>query len=167
MPFDFEGVPKASTPIIADGVAVGPVYDTFTAGREKGRESTGHAIPPSPVERYGPLPMNLFLRTGTQSVEDMIRSTKLGLYVTRFWYTRTVHPRDAVITGMTRDGTYVIRDGEIAHPVKSLRFTQSYVEALKNTESIGDQAHVLWSEPFTFCVPAIKIGRFRFTSGTR
>ncbi|MBI4475360.1 MAG: TldD/PmbA family protein [Acidobacteria bacterium] len=168
MPFDFEGVPKKPVPIIEEGVARGPVYDSFTAGRNGTKQSTGHATQPSPYGRFGPVPFNLFLRPGPTSLDAMIRSTKLGLYITRFWYTRTVHPRDAVVTGMTRDGTFVIRDGEIAHPVKSLRFTQSYVEALKYAEAIGSNALVLrtgWGGATT--VPPVKLAKFRFTSSTR
>ena len=168
LPFDFEGVPKKVIPIIDGGIAKGPVYDTFTAGRETGKESTGHATPPSPQGRFGPAPLNLFLRPGTSSIDAMIKSTKLGLYITRFWYTRTVHPRDAVITGMTRDGTFVIRDGEIAHPVKSMRFTQSYVEALKYTEAIGAAPRLLRSGfGGATSVPPVKLAKFRFTSSTR
>ncbi len=167
-PFDFEGVPRKVIPIVASGVALSPVYDSFTAGREAGKQSTGHATPPSPQGRFGPAPMNLFLRPGTSSLEAMIRSTKHGLYITRFWYTRTVHPRDAVVTGMTRDGTFLIRDGEIAHPIKSLRFTQSYVEALKYTEAIGTTPRLLRSGfGGTTSVPAVKLARFRFTSSSR
>jgi PmbA protein len=167
-PFDFEGVPKKVVPVVSSGVALTPVYDSFTAGRETGKHSTGHATPPSPQGRVGPVPMNLFLRPGTSSLEAMIKSTKLGLYITRFWYTRTVHPRDAVVTGMTRDGTFVIRDGEIAHPIKSLRFTQSYVDALKFTEAIGTTSRVLRSGfGGATSVPSVKLAKFRFTSSTR
>ncbi|HLH30335.1 MAG TPA: TldD/PmbA family protein [Terriglobia bacterium] len=167
-PFDFEGVPKKVVPIVSQGVALTPVYDSFTAGREAGKQSTGHATPPSPQGRFGPAPMNLFLRPGTSSLDAMIKSTKLGLYITRFWYTRTVHPRDAVVTGMTRDGTFVIRDGEIAHPIKSLRFTQSYVEALKYTEAIGAKPRVLRSGfGGAVSVSPVKLAKFRFTSSTR
>lgn len=169
-PFDFEGVPKKAIPIVEAGVVMGPVYDTFTAGRDRGERviSTGHATPPSPQGRLGPVPMNLFLRPGTTSLEAMIKSTKLGLYITRFWYTRTVHPRDAVVTGMTRDGTFVIRDGEIAHPAKSLRFTQSYVEALKYAEAIGSTPRLLRSGfGGATSVPAVKLAKFKFTSSTR
>src|SRR5712692_4319628 len=167
-PFDFEGVPKKVVPIVASGVALSPVYDSFTAGREEGKQSTGHATPPSPQGRFGPAPMNLFLRPGSTSLESMIKSTKLGLYITRFWYTRTVHPRDAVVTGMTSDGTFVVRDGEIAHPIKSLRFTQSYVEALKYTEAIGVTPRLLRSGfGGAACVPPVKLAKFRFTSATR
>jgi len=167
-PFDFEGVPKKVVPVVSSGVALTPVYDSFTAGRETGKHSTGHATPPSPQGRFGPAPTNLFLRPGTASVEAMIKSTKLGLYITRFWYTRTVHPRDAVVTGMTRDGTFMIRDGEIAHPVKSLRFTQSYVDALKFTEAIGTTPRLLRSGfGGATSVPAVKLAKFRFTSSTQ
>ena len=167
-PFDFEGVPKKVVPIVASGVALTPVFDSFTAGREDGKTSTGHASPPSPQGRFGPAAMNLFLRPGTATLDEMIRSTKMGLYITRFWYTRTVHPRDAVVTGMTRDGTFVIRDGEIAYPVKSMRFTQSYVEALKNTEAIGNTARLLRGGfGGATSVPAVKLGQCRFTSSTR
>ena len=168
MPFDFEGVPKQLVPIVASGVALTPVFDSFTAGREEGKQSTGHATPPSPQGRFGPAPLNLFMRPGVASLDEMIQSTKLGLYITRFWYTRTVHPRDAVVTGMTRDGTFVVRDGEIAYPVKSLRFTQSYVEALKNAETIGAELRVLRSGlGGATSVPAVKLGKFRFTSATK
>jgi PmbA protein len=168
LPFDFEGVPKEVVSIIQGGVAKAPVYDKYTADREAGKHSTGHATPPSPQGRFGPMPMNLFLRPGTTSLDSMIKSTKLGLYITRFWYTRTVQPREAIITGMTRDGTFVVRDGEIAHPIKSLRFTQSYVEALKYTEAIGATPRVLRNGMGGFTsVPPVKLAKFRFTSSTR
>lgn len=166
MPFDFEGMPKTVVPIVEAGIAKGPVYDSFTAGREPGKSSTGHAPPPSPAVRYGPLPTNLFLRPGVTELNEMIRTTKMGIYISRFWYTRTVHPRDAVVTGMTRDGTFVIRDGEIAYPIKSLRFTQSYVEALRHAEAIGPRARVLRSGG-AVSVPPVKLGKFKFTSSTR
>src|SRR5262249_25266192 len=167
-PFDFEGVPKKVIPIVASGVVLTPVYDSFTAGREEGKQSTGHATPPSPQGRFGPAPLNLFLKPGTADLDDMIKSTKSGLYITRFWYTRTVHPRDAVVTGMTRDGTFVIRDGEIAQPIKSLRFTQSYVDALKTTEAIGSKSRLLRSGfGGATSVPGVKLGQFRFTSSTK
>jgi predicted Zn-dependent protease len=167
MPFDFEGTPKRSVPIIKRGVAKTPVYDTFTAGREPDKSTTGHAIPPSTTEHYGPLPMNLFLHPGSDTVESMIRSTKLGIYITRFWYTVPVHPRDAVMTGMTRDGTFLVRDGEIVHPIKSLRFTQSYVRALYHAEAIGSTTRLLRFGMGAGSVPAIKLAEFSFTSSTR
>jgi len=164
-PFDAEGQSKQRVIIVDAGVAKAPVYDSYTAGREAGARSTGHALE-SPTDRMGPLPMNLFLMPGTSNVEEMIASTSRGLYITRFWYTRTVHPRDVVVTGMTRDGTFMVRDGEIAGAVKSMRFTQSYLDALAGALAIGKQGRTLWG-PGAYHVPPVKLGRFNFTSSTR
>ena len=101
------------------------------------------------------------------SVDEMIASTKNGLYITRFWYTRTVHPRDVVVTGMTRDGTFLVRDGEIAGSVKSMRFTQSYLEALAATQAIGSTCRTVRNEYAAFHVPAVKLEHFRFTGSTK
>jgi predicted Zn-dependent protease len=167
-PFDYEGQPKKPVFIVENGICRAAVHDSYTAGRESGGvQSTGHAMEPSPTDRYGPLPLNLFLKPGTSNVDDMISSTELGLYITRFWYTRTVHPRDVVVTGMTRDGTFMVRDGEIVGPVKSMRFTQSYLEALAGTAAVGQTVKVLRSGPSTVSVPALKLDKFQFTSATR
>ena len=166
MPFDFEGQPKHRVTIVDAGVCREPVHDSYTAGRQPGAVSTGHAMEQAASERIGPLPLNLFLKPGTSNVDEMIASTKDGLYITRFWYTRPVHPRDVVVTGMTRDGTYVVRNGEITGAVKSLRFTQSYVDALAGTMALGKTSKTLWAGG-TCNVPAIKLERFKFTSSTR
>jgi len=167
MPFDFEGQPKHRVAMIENGVCGNPVYDSHTASRRPGLKSTGHAMPPSAGGTFGPLPLNLFMETGTSNVEGMIRSTKRGLYITRFWYTRPVHPRDVVVTGMTRDGTLLVQDGEIVGATKSMRFTQSYLEALAGVAAIGDRLRVLKAGGATIGVPAIKLNQFRFTSATR
>jgi PmbA protein len=168
VPFDFEGQPKRIVPIVDAGVCTGMVHDSYTAGRHAGGAvSTGHASAPSPTERPAPLPRNLFMQTGTSNTRDMIASTRNGLYITRFWYTRTVHPRDVVVTGMTRDGTFMIRDGEIAGPVRSMRFTQSYIAALADTLAVGSTAKTVRNEYATFHVPAVKLERFRFTGATK
>jgi predicted Zn-dependent protease len=98
----------------------------------------------------------------------MIRSTERGLYISRFWYTRLVHPRDCVITGMTRDGVFLIENGELAYPVKDLRFTQSYVEALAKVETVGEETRLLMSEfgGQATRAPALKLSEFRFTGLT-
>jgi predicted Zn-dependent protease len=101
----------------------------------------------------------------------MIRSTEHGLLVTRFHYTIAVHPRQAIVTGMTRDGTFLIEHGEMTSPVKNLRYTQSYSEALRNVEAIGAETP-LAGRPLTIPlfpprVPALKIGRFTFTGATQ
>jgi predicted Zn-dependent protease len=108
------------------------------------------------------------MEPGEASLEEMISSTRKGLYITRFWYTRLVHPRDCVVTGMTRDGVYMIEQGEITYPVKNLRFTQSYVEALANVELIGNDVRLLKSEYGSYGkhVPALKLSGFNFTGAT-
>ena len=166
LPFDFEGVPKQHVDIVKDGVPLGPVYDRYT-GSKMGQPSTGHALPPQ-MRGFGPVAANLFMAPGTSSVAEMIRSTERGIYVNRFWYTRLVHPRDCVITGMTRDGVFLIEDGELTYPVKNLRFTQSYVQALAGVEAVGNQTHLLVGEfgGIGTRVPALKLKAFNFTGST-
>jgi len=166
LPFDFEGTPKQRVDIVKDGVIGSPVYDRLTA-QKAGTSSTGHALPPT-FRSFGPLATNLFIAPGDTSTADMIHSTSSGLYITRFWYTRLVHPSDCVITGMTRDGVFKIENGRIAHPVKNLRFTQSYVQALAGVETVGAETRLLLSPYGNLVsnVPALKIKHFNFTGST-
>jgi PmbA protein len=166
LPFDFEGVPKQRVDIVKDGVIMGPVYDRYT-GAKMGKPSTGHATPIG-FRGFGPIAMNLFMAPGTTSVEEMIASTQKGLYINRFWYTRLVHPRDCVVTGMTRDGVFMIEDGKLTYPVKNLRYTMPYVTALANVEAVGKDTHLLIGEfgGFSNSVPALKINGFNFTGST-
>ena len=159
MAYDFEGVPKQQVDLIRNGVAEGVVWDTYTANRE-GRASTGHALP-APAT-WGPMPIHLFVGTGDSSVEEMIASTERGVLVTRFHYTNMVHPVKAILTGMTRDGTFLIEDGKITGGLKNLRFTQGVLEALSCVSAIGREGRLLeysWA-------PAMKIDCFTFSSGT-
>ncbi len=147
--------------LIKDGIFLGGVYDLRTA-KQAGTATTGHALPPPNPE--GPFPLNLFMAPGETGLEEMIASTERGLLVTRFHYTNIVHPVESTITGMTRDGTFLIEDGEIAQPVKNLRFTQSILEALSGTEMIGRETE-LASEFFFSAsrVPALKVDSFNFS----
>ncbi len=162
-PYDWEGVPKRRTPLVEGGVARGLVYDLTTASRD-GVESTGHGLPaPNP---RGPLPGHMFMAPGDMTVEEMISSMERGLYVSTFHYTRPVHPKWMVVTGMTRDGTYWIENGEIAYPVKNLRFTQSYVDALAHVEAIGRETRLIRGWMGGYRVPAIRVSAFTFTGVT-
>lgn len=165
-PFDFEGVPKQRVDIVKNGVALGPVYDRYT-GQKMNHASTGHAMPPT-FRGFGPIATNLFMGTGDQTVEEMIASTEKGLYITRFWYTRLVHPRECVVTGMTRDGVFMIEKGKVTFPVKNLRFTQSYVEALAHVGGVGKTSHLFISEfgGMANRVPALKLAKWNFTGST-
>lgn len=163
MPFDYEGVPKQRVDFIQAGVARDVVWDSYTAGKH-GRQSTGHGLPAG--NTFGPIPMNMFLATGDATLEDMVASTRRGIWISRFWYTRPVHPLNVVVTGMTRDGTFLIEDGKVVGAVKNLRFTQSYLEALNNVEAIGRAAPLLPIIGGVCRVPALKIARWNFTGST-
>ena len=165
MPFDFEGVPKQRVDVVTNGVIGSPVYDTYSA-RKEGKLSTGHASP-SGWGLDTSFPLNLFMAAGEHSVDEMIKSTERGLYIATFWYTRPMQPRDAVITGMTRDGVFMIENGEITYPVKNLRFTQSYIKALADVEMVSHDTRLIIGEPFGASrVPALKIKAFNFTGST-
>ncbi|MCL4535614.1 MAG: TldD/PmbA family protein [Bacteroidetes bacterium] len=163
MPFDYEGVPKRHLDIIEDGMAQGVAYDSYTAGRD-GKQSTGHALPAP--NSWGPYPMNQFLEPGEATREQMIASVDRGLLVTRFWYTRPVEPLRAVITGMTRDGTFLIERGEVTRPVKNLRFTESYLDAMSRVEMLSRATRLGYNGYAATRVPAIKVSSFRFTGVT-
>ncbi len=165
LPFDFEGVPKQRVNLIERGIAKAVVYDSYTAGREEGKRSTGHALPAP--NTYGPTPLNLFMGAGEATKEEMLASTERGIWVTRFWYTNPVHPLKTIITGMTRDGTFLIEGGDIARPIKNLRFTQSILEALSRVEMIGRTTKLERAFFGAIRVPALKIGGFNFTGTTQ
>ncbi|HEX9676100.1 MAG TPA: TldD/PmbA family protein [Anaerolineales bacterium] len=165
--FDAEGSPKRRLEVVSRGVVRGPVHDRRTAGDA----SSGHAaspFAPAWLRAIGPLAGHLVLGAGETPTEQLIRDTRRGLYITRFWYTRLVHPRDCVVTGMTRDGVFAIQDGELAYPVKNLRFTQSYVEALAQAEAIGSETRLILQaeEGLATLSPALRIAGFSFTGAT-
>jgi predicted Zn-dependent protease len=113
------------------------------------------------------MPVNIVVAGGKECLDDLVRSTSNGLLVTRLWYIREVEPYDKVMTGMTRDGTFLIRDGEIAAGVRNFRFNQSVVELLRNVESMSSSARASGEEAFDMVVPAMKAHGFRFTEVTR
>jgi predicted Zn-dependent protease len=163
VPFDFEGVPRQKVMLVEGGVAKGLVHDSLTAGRE-GRASTGHALPPGMT--YGPLPLNLFMAPGDSSLEEMIASTERGILVTRLHYVNPVHPLRVIITGMTRDGTFLVENGRIARPVRNLRFTESVLRALSDVDALSREREFKGGYFGGAVVPAIRVRRFAFTGTT-
>ena len=166
MPFDFEGYPKGKLKIIENGKLVNLCYDSYHAARFKGK-NTGHALPAPNTS--GPIPLHLRLEPGKKSLDQMIKSVKRGLLVTRLWYVRFLNPRSMEITGMTRDGTFLIENGKIKHAVKNLRFNQSIPEALSNVKAVGRDLEDLASfetELGTNKMPALQIKKWNFTSST-
>jgi len=168
--FDLEGQPSERVTLLERGVARAVVYDSGTAHRTK-QKNTGHALPSNPFQPAAP--MHLRLEPGDRTREQLIRDTKRGVLVTRFWYTRWVHQLRTIVTGMTRDGTFAIVDGEIAYPVKNFRFTQSYHDALGGTLGVGSELALLVpGEQFglqvsSFRVPAVRLASFNFTGATQ
>ena len=167
VPFDFEGVPKQRVLFFERGMAREVTYDSFTAKRV-GKESTGHGlIAPNTA---GSIPINVGMEGGESSLEEMIRSVHKGIYVTRFHYTNVVEPMKAVITGMTRDGTFLIEDGEIKGPITNLRFTESILKALSRVKAVSRERKVcsegaVYSRRFITgtIAPALQIDGFNFS----
>jgi PmbA protein len=161
-PFDDEGVSTRPVTLIDQGVCAGVVYDTPTAAHD-GVESTGHSLPQP--NTWGPLPRHVAMDAGDTPWQDMVASVSRGLYITRFWYVRDVHPLRTVITGMTREGTFLIENGSVTRPVKDLRFTQSIVEALANVVQVSRERRLELGEGESGVLsPWLRIGRFSFTS---
>jgi predicted Zn-dependent protease len=162
---DFEGVAKRRVELVTDGIATGLVHDSATA-RRAGVPSTGHGLPAP--NTFGPLAWNLFMSPGSSSKDAMLSSMDRGVWVTRFHYVNIVHPRRAVLTGMTKDGTFLIEGGRIVGPVRNLRFTEAIPEAFTRIEAITSSTRLLGAEytGINARVPALRIGRFSFTGAT-
>ena len=163
LPFDFEGVAKKRVVLVEDGVCRDVVYDSQTAARA-GVTSTGHGLPAP--NTWGPFPLNMLMEAGTAERGELIAGLDRGLLVTRFHYTNPVHPKLAIVTGMTRDGTFLVEGGRIVGPVKNLRYTQSYLDALAGTVAVARERKAL--KGFLGCavVPAVRIEGWTFTGGT-
>lgn len=163
--FDFEGMPRKRVVLVENGVARGVVHDRKTA-RAGNTETTGHALPqPNTI---GPMPLNLSLSEGDSSIEEMVEGTERGLLVTHFHYTNLLDPMALTITGMTRDGVFLVEKGKIRGPVKNFRFTESVVGAFNRIEAIGRKrvyAQASWGGGIIS--PAMKIRQFNFSSGTK
>ena len=167
--FDAEGVPKAPLPLIQDGVAVGVVHDTRSAARAVSA-STGHASVPG-GSSFGPVPTNLVLvGGGAKDTAELCRPVERGVYVTRLWYVNAVRPKETLLTGVTRDGTFLIEDGELTRPLTDMRFTDSALGLLERTQALTS-APVLTSDGEFYgrrfasgaVCPALRAASMRFT----
>ncbi len=165
-PFDHEGVPRKHTLLIEKGIARDVVYDTFTARRDN-VSSTGHSLPAPNVQ--GPLARNLFIAPGDKSREELIASVPRGVLITRFWYTRVVHPLHVMMTGLTRDGSFLVENGQVSLPVKNLRFTTSYIDALCKTLAVSRDTQLIHDDRMgmSFRAPTLVIDKFSFTGVTQ
>jgi len=163
-PYDGEGYPRQKVLLVDRGVPKSLVYARATARKMK-TKPTGHgfALP----NEYGEAPMNLVFAGGDKSVDDMIRSTERGILVTRLWYIREVDPYAKILTGMTRDGTFLVENGRVAGGIRNFRFNQSILEMLSNVEMLGPAVRAAGEESFEMVVPAMKVRNFHFSEVTK
>ncbi|WP_411833476.1 TldD/PmbA family protein [Pseudoxanthomonas mexicana] len=151
MPWDGEGLPRTKMPIIQDGKIANLRYSRFWA-QKQGKQATAS-------------PGNLLMSGGTKSTAELVRGTQKGILVTRTWYIRMVDPQTVLLTGLTRDGTFYIENGQIKHPVKNFRFNESPVIMLNNIEELGRPIRVSGDESsFVMMIPPMKLRDFTFTS---
>jgi PmbA protein len=175
-PFDGEGLQRQRVALVENGIVKRVVYARATAERMKRSEykdkvgsieATGHgfALP----NEMGEMPLNIvFAPTGNpQTVEQMISSTERGVLVTRLWYIREVEPFEKMLTGMTRDGTFLVENGRVQGGVRNFRFNESLIHMLSNVEAMSVPVRSCGEESFDMVVPAMKVREFNFTEVTK
>jgi len=163
-PFDGEGLPRRRLALVDRGVVHEVAY-CRQAAHLAGVEPTGHGFP-LPNE-YGEAPMNIVIDGGDTPLEAMIASTPRGILVTRLWYIREVDPYEKIMTGMTRDGTFLIENGAITRGIRNFRFNQALPEMLSQVEALSPPVRASGEEAFDMVVPAMKVRDFHFTELTR
>ena len=162
--------------LVENGIVKRVVYARATAERMKGSEfkdkagpieATGHGFP-VPNE-MGEMPLNIVLAPGgdPKTVEQMIASTERGVLVTRLWYIREVEPFEKMLTGMTRDGTFLVENGRVRGGVRNFRFNESLIHMLSNVEAMSVPVRSCGEESFDMAVPAMKVKEFNFTEVTK
>jgi PmbA protein len=175
-PFDGEGVARKTIRLVENGIIKRVVYARATAERMKESEyrekagpieATGHGFP-LPNE-MGEMPLNIVFAPmrDPQRVEQMIASTERGILVTRLWYIREVEPFEKVLTGMTRDGTFLVENGRLRGGVRNFRFNESLIHMLSNVEAMSLPVRACGEESFDMVVPAMKVKEFNFTEVTK
>lgn len=168
IPFDFEGVPRQKLTLVERGVAKAVTHSLYTAQQE-GVQSTGHGLGPGnmPSDSIG---LNIRMIPGELTLDEMVGKLDHGIQVTRFHYVNgLLDPRKAVMTGMTRDGAWLIEGGKIKHAIKNLRFTDSMLEAWKRIDGVESVCHPIeawWSGIGCYDVPAVLIRKFTFSGKT-
>jgi len=158
-PFDYEGMPVRKVPVIEDGVIKGPIYDRATAAKES-RQSTGHGLPVPNTQ--GPQPASIVMSArGAVSLPDLVGGADRCILVTRFWYVNIVDPMKMILTGMTRDGTFLVEKGKISTGIRNFRFNQNIIELLNNVRAMSVPVR-----SGGCVVPGILATDFNFSSGT-
>jgi len=175
-PFDGEGVARRKVALVENGVIRNLVHARGTAARLRRSEyagkcgeiaATGHGL--ALPNEMGEVPLNIVFATpgNERTTEQMIASTERGILITRLWYIREVEPYEKILTGMTRDGTFLIENGKVACGIRNFRFNQSLIEMLNSVEAMGQAVRASGEEAFDMVVPAMKVRGFNFTEVTR
>jgi predicted Zn-dependent protease len=175
-PFDGEGVRRHKLPLIENGVVKRLVYARGSAEKMLNSEyaakvgpiePTGHGFP-IPNE-MGEGPMNIVFETprDPKTMQQMVDSTERGILVTRLWYIREVDSYEKILTGMTRDGTFLVENGKLVCGVRNFRFNQSLIDLLSNVEQMSTPVRTSGEESFDMVVPAMKVRDFNFTEVTK
>ena len=165
--WDVEGTPRGCTEVVSAGVTKAVLHTRRTAAKA-GVPSTGHAF--EGAEGYGALPASPVLSTGDQTLDDLVGSIDRGILVTDFWYTRVLDPRTLVVTGLTRNGVWLVQNGQVVRPVSNLRFTQSFLEALAPgaVRGVGrDRALISEGWGGAYLVPPLHLASWNFTGGAK
>jgi predicted Zn-dependent protease len=175
-PFDGEGMLRQSVPLVENGVVKRVVYARATAGKMKRSEQKDKAGPIEPTghgfalpNEMGEMPLNIVFAPvqNPQTLGAMIASTERGVLVTRLWYIREVDPYEKMVTGMTRDGTFLVEDGQVKQGIRNFRFNESLIHMLSNVEAMSEPRRACGEESFDMVVPAMKIKDFNFTEVTK
>jgi len=175
-PFDGEGIPRQRVHLVENGVVKRLVYARATAEKMKQSEhkdkvglvtATGHGF--SLPNEMGEAPVNIVFGTpeDPKTVDQMIASTERGVLVTRLWYIREVDPYEKILTGMTRDGTFYVEDGQVRHGILNFRFNESLIHMLSNVEAMGTPVRASGEESFDMVAPPMKVRDFNFTEVTK
>ena len=175
-PFDGEGMRRQRVQLVEKGVVKRVVYARATARKMKNSEYAGKVGPIAPTghgfplpNEMGEMPMNIVFGAPDKprSVEEMIASTDRGVLVTRLWSIREVDPYEKIVTGMTRDGTFLVENGRIQCGLRNFRFNQSLISMLSNVEAMSTPVRASGEESFDMVVPAMKVKEFNFTEATK
>ncbi len=163
-PFDGEGVPRKVLSLVDQGVTRELAWCRSAAVRAE-QSPTGHGFPvPNEI---GEAPANIVFNGGNSTIDQMVASVDRGILVTRLWYIREVDPYEKIMTGMTRDGTFLIENGRLVRGLRNFRFNQSLVELLNNVQDKSREERTSGEETFDMVVPALKVRNFQFTEVTR
>ena len=162
--FDGEGAARTKLRLVDAGIPK-DIAVSRTAAKKSGLAPTGHGYP-LPNEA-GEAPVNIVIAGGDSTLDDMIRSTAHGILITRLWYIREVDPYEKMMTGMTRDGTFLIERGELVGGLRTFRFNQSIIEVLNNVELMSPAERASGEEAIDMVVPAMKVHNFHLSGVTK